>query len=318
MGIKTCNYTKVEEFILLGLTKCPDMQTVLFLVFLFSYFTSLMGNVLIIFVSSVIPRLHTPMYFFLSNLSFLDIWYTSIIVPKMLINFLSLKKSISFDVCFTQMVVHMCLGGTECYLLLAMAYDRYVAICSPLHYTTIMHPSLCIKMASGCWIGGGINAFINTLFVLRLSFFGPNVINHFFCEIPSVIELSCTDASLNKTILFLCAMFVVMVPFFLILITYGYIISSILRISTSMGRKKAFSTCASHIIVVTLFYGTIIFMYMRPGDTHVANQDKMATLFYSVVTPMLNPFIYTLRNKDVKGVLLELTQKSMCKNGNSN
>ncbi|XP_072254898.1 putative olfactory receptor 2W6 [Pyxicephalus adspersus] len=309
MGIMMQNYTKVQEFILLGLTKCSDIQTILFLVFLISYVTSLMGNVLIIFVSKISSRLHTPMYFFLSNLSFMDIWFTSSIVPKMLINFLSLRKSISFDACFTQLFIHMSVGGSECCLLLAMAYDRYVAICSPLHYTTIMHPSLCIKMASGCWLVGGINSLIHTLFALQLSFCGPNVINHFFCEIPSVIELSCKDASLNKTIIFLCAIFVVMSPFFFILITYGYIISSILKISTSAGRKKAFSTCASHIIVVTLFYGTIIFMYMRPGDTHVANQDKMATLFYSVVTPMLNPFIYTLRNKDVKGVLLELIRK---------
>ncbi|KAM5172693.1 olfactory receptor 5V1-like [Mantella aurantiaca] len=303
------NYTKVEEFILLGLTRHPDIQTGLFLVFFISYVTSVMGNVLIIFVSRINPHLHTPMYFFLSNLSFVDIWFTSSIVPKMLINFLSLKKSISFYGCFTQMFVHMGLGGAECCLLLAMAYDRYVAICSPLHYTTIMHPSLCIKMASGCWIAGFINSLIHTLFAMQLSFCGPHVINHFFCEIPSVIELSCTDASLNKTIIFLCAVFVVMGPFLLILVTYGYIISSILKISTSVGRKKAFSTCASHIIVVTLFYGTIIFMYMRPGDTHVAQQDKMATLFYSVVTPMLNPFIYTLRNKDVKGVLLQIARK---------
>ncbi|XP_073480081.1 olfactory receptor 2G3-like [Aquarana catesbeiana] len=309
MGIIMWNYTEVEEFILLGLTRNPEMQIVLFVIFLISYVISLIGNVLIIFISRISPRLHTPMYFFLSNLSFLDIWYTSSIVPKMLINLLLLKKSISFDGCFTQLFIHLCLGGTECYLLLAMAYDRYVAICSPLHYTTIMNSSLCNKMAIGCWIGGLINSLIHTLFALRLSFCGPNVINHFFCEVPSVLELACTDASLNKTIIFFCAMLVVMGPFFLIIITYGYIINSILKINSSVGRKKAFSTCASHITVVTLFYGTIIFIYMRPGDTHVANQDKMATLFYSVVTPMLNPLIYTLRNKDVKGVLLEITRK---------
>ncbi|XP_073480082.1 putative olfactory receptor 2B8 [Aquarana catesbeiana] len=309
MGTITWNYTEVEEFILLWLTRRPDMQIVLFVIFLISYVISLKGNVLIIFISRISPRLHTPMYFFLSNLSFLDIWYTSSIVPKMLINLLSLKKSISFHGCFTQLFIHLCLGGTECYLLLAMAYDRYVAICNPLHYTTIMHSSLCVKMASGCWIGGLINSLIHTLFALRLSFCGPNVINHFFCEVPSVLELACTDASLNKTIIFFCAMLVVMGPFFLIIITYGYIINSILKINTSVGRKKAFSTCAAYITVVTLFYGTIIFMYMRPGDIHVANQDKMATLFYSVVTPMLNPLIYTLRNKEVKGVLLEITRK---------
>ncbi|KAM5172708.1 olfactory receptor 5A1-like [Mantella aurantiaca] len=303
------NYTDVEEFILLGLIGYPDMQIVLFVIFLIIYVLSVMGNVLIIFISRISLRLHTPMYFFLSNLSFLDISLTSSVVPVMLINFLSLKKSISFHGCFTQLFTHLCIGGSECYFLLAMAYDRYVAICSPLHYTTIMNPSLCIKMASGCWIGGFINSLIHTLFALRLSFCGPNVINHFFCEIPSVLELSCTDASLNKTVIFMCALLVVMGPFLLILITYGYIISSILKISTSVGRKKAFSTCASHIIVVTLFYGTIIFMYMRPGDTHVANQDKMAAVFYSVVTPLLNPLIYTLRNKDVKGGLLDIAAK---------
>ncbi|KAM5171882.1 olfactory receptor 5A1-like [Mantella aurantiaca] len=296
--MKIWNYTKVEEFFLLGLTSHPDLQIVLFVIFLIVYVISVIGNILIIFVSSINPRLYTPMYFFLSNLSLVDISLTSSVVPKMLINFLSLKKSISFQGCFIQMVIHMFLGGSECCLLLVMAYDRYVAICIPLHYTTIMLPSLCIKMASGCWIGSLINALIQTLFVLRLSFCGPNVINHFFCEIPSVLELSCTDASLNKTIIFFCAMSMAMGPFLIILITYGFIISSILKITTSVGRQKATSTCSSHIIVVTLFFGTIIFMYMRPGDTHVTNQDKM-----------LNPLIYTLRNKDVKEVLLGIARK---------
>ncbi|XP_068129680.1 olfactory receptor 2G3-like [Hyperolius riggenbachi] len=309
--------TTVHEFILVGLTGCQDMQIILFVVFLICYLASLTGNVLIILISRISPQLHTPMYLFLSNLSFLDIWYTSSIVPKMLIHFLSVKKGISFDGCFTQLFIHLCLGGTECYLLLAMAYDRYVAICSPLHYTTIMHPALCIKMASGSWIGGLANSLIHTIFALQLSFCGPNIMNHFFCEMPAVLELACTDTSLNKTVIFFCAVFVVMLPFFLILITYGYIISSILNISTSLGRQKAFSTCASHIIVVALFYGTIIFMYMRPGNTHVANQDKMATLFYSVVTPMLNPFIYTLRNQDVKAAFLGITRKKEGVNKNT-
>ncbi|XP_072255217.1 olfactory receptor 5V1-like [Pyxicephalus adspersus] len=303
------NYSKVEEFILLGLTKRLELQIALFVLFLIIYVISLMGNVLIIFVSRISPRLHTPMYFFLSNLSFLDICFISSVLPKMLINLLSQKKSISFEGCFIQMVVYMFLGGTECCLLLAMAYDRYVAICSPLHYSTIMHPSLCKKMASGCWIGGLLNALINEFLALRLSFCGSNAINHFFCELPSVLELSCTDASLNKTIMFFCAMLVVMGPFLLILITYGYIISSILKISTSIGRKKAFSTCASHTIVVTLFYGSAVFRYMKLGENQVAGQDKLATLFYSIGTPMLNPFIYTLRNKDVKRVLLGIIGK---------
>ncbi|XP_069814811.1 olfactory receptor 2G3-like [Dendropsophus ebraccatus] len=310
-GMNISKYRTVEEFILLGLTSQRNIQIVLFVVFLFCYMISLTGNIIIMILSRISSRLQTPMYFFLSNLSFLDIWYTSSIVPKMLINFLSVKKSISFTGCVAQMFIHLALGGTECYLLLSMAYDRYVAICSPLHYTTIMHPVLCIKMAAGSWIGGLINSLVHSIFALQLPYCGPNVINHFFCEVPSVLELACADISLNKTIIFFFAMLVVMGPFFLILITYGYIISSILRISTSVGRRKAFSTCASHIIVVSLFYGTIIFMYMRPGSTHVANQDKMATLFYSVITPMLNPLIYTLRNKDVIGAFKDITSKKI-------
>ncbi|XP_053573717.1 olfactory receptor 5A2-like [Bombina bombina] len=303
------NHSSVDEFILLGLSSHPKMQIVLFVLFLSCYVISLMGNIIIVLISKMDSRLHTPMYFFLSNLSFLDIWYTSSIVPKMLVNFLSVKKSISFVGCITQMCIHLSLGGTECYLLLVMAYDRYAAICSPLHYTSIMHPTLCIKMATGSWFGGLMNSLIHTLFALRLPFCGPNVINHFFCEVPSVLELSCMDVSLNKTVIFFCAILVVMIPFFLILITYVHIIVNILKISSSVGRRKAFSTCASHITVVTLFYGTIIFMYMRPGASHVLNQDKMATLFYSVVTPMLNPLIYTLRNKDVKVALKEIRKK---------
>ncbi|XP_073510825.1 putative olfactory receptor 2B8 [Phyllobates terribilis] len=301
----------VEEFILLGLTSQRNIQIVLYVVFLAFYVISLIGNIMIITLRGVSPRLHTPMYFFLSNLSFLDIWYTSSIVPKMLINFLSVRKSISFNGCVAQMFIHLSLGGTECYLLLTMAYDRYVAICTPLHYTSIMHTVLCIKMATSSWAGGIINSIVHTVFALQLPYCGPNVINHFFCEVPSVLELACADISLNKTVIFFFAMLVVMGPFFLILITYGYIISNILKIRTSVGRRKAFSTCASHIIVVSLFYGTIIFMYMRPGSTHVVNQDKMATLFYSVITPMLNPLIYTLRNKDVIGAFMDITRKNI-------
>ncbi|XP_069618497.1 putative olfactory receptor 2B8 [Ranitomeya imitator] len=301
----------VDEFILLGLTSRRNIQIVLYFVFLSCYMISLIGNIMIITLHGISPRLHTPMYFFLSNLSFLDIWCTSSVIPKMLINFLSVRKSISFNGCVAQMFIHLSLGGTECYLLLSMAYDRYVAICTPLHYTNIMHTSLCIKMATSSWAGGIINSIVHTVFALQLPYCGPNVINHFFCEVPSVLELACADISLNKTVIFFFAMLVVMGPFFLILITYGYIISSILKIRTSVGWRKPLSTCASHIIVVSLFYGTIIFMYMRPGSTHVANQDKMAALFYSLVTPMLNPLIYTLRNKDVVGAFMDITRKNI-------
>ncbi|XP_063786473.1 olfactory receptor 2G3-like [Pseudophryne corroboree] len=305
----TGNHTTVMEFILLGLTSQQNLQVPLFALLLTFYMTSLTGNILIIWISLVSTRLHTPMYFFLRNLSFLDIWYTSCIIPNMLINLLSLDKSISFNACATQMFIHLSLGGTECYLLLSMAYDRYAAICSPLHYTTTMHPILCIRLATGSWLGGIINSAIHTCFALWLPYCGPNVINNFLCEVPYVLELACADASVNKIVIFVCAIFVVMGPFVLIIVTYCYIISSIIKISTSEGQRKAFSTCSSHIIVVSLFYGTILSMYMRPGAVHVSNQDKIATLFYSVITPMLNPLIYTLRNKDVKGALTDITRK---------
>ncbi|XP_069814708.1 putative olfactory receptor 2B8 [Dendropsophus ebraccatus] len=307
------NFTTVEDFILVGLTDKEDMQIVLFLIFLICYIISLFGNLVIIWISNTHPRLNTPMYFFLRNLSLLDIWYTSSVVPKMLLNLLSVRKTISFDACFVQLFIHLSLGGAECYLLLTMAYDRYVAICSPLHYTTVMHPVLCIKMATASWVGGIANSILQTLNTLKLPFCGPNVINHFFCEAPILLELACTDTSFNKMIIFLCAVVIAVIPFFFILITYVNIISSIIKIRTTTGRRKAFSTCASHVLVVTLFYGTIFIIYLRPGSVHVTNQDKMATLFYSVITPMLNPLIYTLRNKDVKIALREITRMKILK-----
>ncbi|KAG9466285.1 hypothetical protein GDO78_016869, partial [Eleutherodactylus coqui] len=304
------NSTTVDEFILVGVTGSQDLQILLFIVFLTCYLVSLLGNALIIWLSNVNPRLHKPMYFFLRNLSFLDICFTSSVVPKMLINILSVKKTISYNACFTQMCVHLSLGGTECFLLLTMAYDRYVAICSPLRYTHIMHPILCIKMAAASWVGGFINAIVHTGITLLLPFCSRNVVNHFFCELPSLLELACTDTSPNKIFIFFSAIVVAAAPFFFILITYVNIISSIMKIRTTRGRKKAFSTCASHVFVVTLFYGTIFFIYLRPGTVHVTNQDKVATLFYSVITPMLNPLIYTLRNKDVKLTLKETIRKN--------
>ncbi|XP_044132997.1 olfactory receptor 2C3-like [Bufo gargarizans] len=305
------NSTTMEDFILLGLTSNQNMQILLFIVFLTCYIVSLTGNIVIIWISSTNPRLHTPMYFFLRNLSFLDIWFTSSVVPKMLINFLSVKKSISRDACFTQMFIHLSLGGTECFLLLTMAYDRYVAICSPLHYTNIMHPALCIKMAVASWVGGVVDSVVNTVYTLQLPFCSRNIVNHFFCEMPAVLEVACADASLNRTFLFFCALGVSVSPFFLILITYVSIIFNIMKIRTITGRTKAFSTCASHVIVVALFYGTILFIYLRPGRIHASSYDKMATLFYSIITPMLNPLIYTLRNKDVKLALKETTRKKI-------
>ncbi|XP_073425232.1 olfactory receptor 2G3-like [Dendrobates tinctorius] len=311
----TGNFTTVVKFIVLGLTSRQDIQILLFIVFLTCYTVSLLGNMLIIWISNINPRLNTPMYFFLRNLSFLDICYTSCVVPQMLMNFLAVKKTISCVGCVTQMFLHMSLGGTECYLLLSMAYDRYVAICSPLYYTNIMHPILCVKLAAGSWVAGLINSLVNCVYILQLPFCGPNVVNHFFCEAPTLLELACADTSVHRIVLFFCAMVVAVLPFLVIFFTYINIISSIMKIHTTKGRQKAVSTCASHVIVVALFFGTIFFIYLRPRTVHVANQDKMATLFYSVITPMLNPLIYTLRNKDVKLALKETTGKKIQYNG---
>ncbi|XP_069481387.1 olfactory receptor 5AR1-like [Ambystoma mexicanum] len=311
MTMEQENHTRVTEFILMGLSSNPKTQIVLFGLFLIIYSITLIGNTLIILLSSVDHRLHTPMYFFIGNLSFMDIWFTSSVVPKMLANFLTERKQISFGGCMAQLCIHLSLGGTECYLLLSMAYDRYVAICKPLHYATIMSKSMCIKMAACSWIGGTLNSLIHTIFALQLTYCGPNEIDHFFCEVPAVLGTACTDASMNRTIIFICAIVVVMMPFLLILITYARILATILKIRSAEGRQKAFSTCASHITVVSLFYGTIIFMYMRPGSSQLLHQDKMATLFYSVLTPMLNPMIYSLRNKDVKGALLKITCRNI-------
>ncbi|XP_029464023.1 olfactory receptor 2D3-like [Rhinatrema bivittatum] len=303
------NKTSITEFILLGLPNQLEMQILLFVIFCIIYTITLLGNSLIIMIIRVDPRLHTPMYFFLSNLSFLDICYSSSIVPKMLNNFLSNERTISFPSCITQMYIANSLGGTECFLLAIMSFDRYVAICNPLRYTVIMNKKVCIQVAAGSWICGFLDSFVHTIFVLKLPFRGPNVINHFLCEVPAVLNLACADISMNKIVIFACAIVVVLIPFLLILISYVHIISTVLKIRSAEGRHKAFSTCASHLIVVTFSYGTIIFMYMRPRSSHSQDQDKMATLFYSVITPLLNPMIYSLRNQEVKGALRKAAER---------
>nr|XP_033815946.1 olfactory receptor 2A5-like [Geotrypetes seraphini] len=307
---KRTNGTSVTGFILLGLPNQLRIQNVLFIVFLLIYIATVTGNALIISVTRLDHHLHTPMYFFLSNLSFLDISYSSSIVPRMLINFLS-SRYISYLGCTTQMYVHLSLGGTECFLLAVMAYDRYVAICNPLRYAIIMNNKACMKIAAGSWICGFLDALVHTVLALQLPYCGPNEINHFLCEVPAVLNLACTDISINKIVIFACAIVVVLFPFLLILFSYIHILSTVLRIRSAEGRYKAFSTCASHLMVVTLFYGAVIFMYMKPKSEHSQEQDKMATLFYSVVTPMLNPMIYSLRNQEVKGALRKVVKRKI-------
>ncbi|XP_078496048.1 olfactory receptor 2G3-like [Lissotriton helveticus] len=306
--MKRENQSLGTDFILEGLSEDPNMNLILFFVFLSIYMATLIGNSILIFVSKVDRRLHTPMYFLLSNLSFLDICYTTSISPKMLAIFLLTNKTISFSGCAAQMYFHLSLGETECILLAVMAYDRYVAICKPLHYMTIMNRAACIKIAASTWISGFLLSIVHVAPTLHLPLCG-NKIDHFLCELQAVLQLSCIDTFINEVVIFVVGVLILLIPVFLIGVIYLRILVTILRIKSTEGRSKAFSTCASHLTVITIFYGTAIFMYMRPNSSHSPNFDKMLSVFYLIVTPMLNPMIYSLRNKDVKGAL----QKSIGK-----
>ncbi|XP_042331557.1 olfactory receptor 10C1-like [Sceloporus undulatus] len=303
------NDTAVDRFLLLGLSNVPGLQLVLFVVFLCIYIATILGNVTIIVIINVDVALHIPMYFFLENLSFLEICYTSVTIPRLLQNTLALDKTISFSACATQMYFFLFFGVTECCLLAVMAYDRYVAICNPLRYTAIMRKKVCVQIAALSWICGCLVALGHTTFIFSMSFCDSNVINHFFCEIQPVLKLVCGDTYWNEIQIIVAAAFVVLIPFMLILMSYCHIISAILQMKSAKSRQKAFSTCSSHLVVVSLFYGTAIFMYIRPKSSHSLNVDKLLSLFYTVITPILNPIIYSLRNTEVKGALRKTALK---------
>ncbi|XP_050775803.1 olfactory receptor 5A1-like [Gopherus flavomarginatus] len=294
------NQTEVTEFIILGLSNDPQMQIFLFLVFLVVYLITLLANMVIMLVIRADPHLHTPMYFFLSHLSFVDICYSSAIVPKMLVHFLAEHKTISVNSCITQIFFIFLLAVTEGYILSAMAYDRYAAICDPLHYMDTMSKGICFQLVSGAWAIGFIDALLNTVFALKLHFCGPNQINHFSCELPSVLRLSCTETLTNQVMLFTSVVILGSSSFLFTLISYIHIISTILRIRSAKGRRKAFSTCSSHLIVVGLLYLTAFFQYTKPNSVSSMVLDEMFSIQYSILTPMLNPIIYSLKNKDVK------------------
>ncbi|XP_036892048.1 olfactory receptor 13C7-like [Sturnira hondurensis] len=298
------NQTEIE-FILQGLSEYPRVEKVLFVACLVMYLVILLGNSALVLLTVLDSCLHIPMYFFLGNLSFLDIWYTSSFIPSMLIYFLSKKKTISFTKCVVQMSVSYVMGSTECVLLAVMAYDRFVAICKPLRYPIIMSKALCIQMAVLSWVLGFFNSLTETILAIRLPFCGKNVINHFICEMLAFVKLACTDISLNEVTIMLGNVIFVFIPLLLICVSYIFILSTVLRINSAEGRKKAFSTCSAHITVVTLFYGTILFMYMKPKSKDSAF-NKLISLFYGVVTPMLNPIIYSLRNREVHGAMRKL------------
>ncbi|XP_063803857.1 olfactory receptor 5V1-like [Pseudophryne corroboree] len=293
------NQTSPDSFILLGLSDVPYLQVICFLVFLLMYIATLSGNLLLIIVMRINPKLHSPMYFFLSNLSVIDVGISSSIVPVILINTLARDRSISRLGCATQMFISLALGATECIMLAIMAYDRFAAICKPLYYNIIMNKKLCFCLAVECWSGCFINSSIHVALTFQLPFCRSHHVNHFFCEVPPFLRLSCRDTQLNEIVVYITVVIVTVSSFLLTLISYVHIISSILKIHYSQGRYKAFSTCASHLIVVTLFYGTTSVLYLRLQSSYSHKSDKIVSIVYSAVTPMLNPFIYSVRNKDV-------------------
>ncbi|KAM6448156.1 olfactory receptor 5V1-like [Liasis olivaceus] len=303
------NRTFIKEFIFLGFSNYPDLYILFFFIFLAIYTITLVGNALIFILIKTDVTLHAPMYYFLTNLSFLDICYISATVPVMLINFFRLRKTISYIGCIAQLFFLITCAGTECVLLAVMAYDRYVAICSPLHYSSIMNHSACRKMAGFSWLCGLANSLVHTLLTSSLIICKSNQLSHFFCDVPLLLKLSCSDTSVNEAVLHLASALVGLSPCLFTLISYIHIINTILKINTSKGRAKAFSTCASHLIVVVVFYGTANFNYNRPSSGYSLDTDTLVSSLYCIVTPMLNPIIYSLRNKEVKASLMKMSKK---------
>uniref|UniRef100_A0ABK0L0Q5 Olfactory receptor n=1 Tax=Rattus norvegicus TaxID=10116 RepID=A0ABK0L0Q5_RAT len=294
------NGSLVTEFILLGLTDNPDLQIPLFLVFLVMYMITAFGNLTLILLTVLNSHLHTPMYFFLFNLSFIDFCYSSVFIPKMLMNFVLKENIIGFAGCMTQLYFFCFFAISECYVLTAMAYDRYVAICNPLMYNVAMSPKVCSYLMLGSYLMGFSDAMIHTGCILRLTFCDGNTINHYFCDLLPLMQLSCTSTYVNEVEIFIVGGKDITVPSIIIFISYGFILSNILQIKSNVGRSKAFNTCSSHIIAVSLFYGSGAFMYLKPSSAGSLNEGKVSSVFYTIVVPMMNPLIYSLRNKDVK------------------
>ncbi|XP_058383395.1 olfactory receptor 5AN6-like [Diceros bicornis minor] len=306
---KERNNTTVTKFILLGFSDFPKLKIVLFTVFLGTYLLTVAWNLSLIILIRMDSYLHTPMYFFLSNLSFIDFCYVTSTTPKMLSDFFQKPKFISFMGCAMQYFFFSSLGLTECCLLAAMAYDRYAAICNPLLYTTIMSPTLCEQMVVGAYITGIFGSLIQLCALLQLDFCGPNIINHFFCDLPQLLVLSCSETFFLQLIKFVIAVIFGVTSVIIIMISYSYIVATILKISSLEGRSKAFNTCASHLISVTFFFGSGLFVHMHPSADNSLSYDKMAAVFYTVVIPMLNPLIYSLRNKEIKDALMRYKNK---------
>ncbi|XP_065497938.1 LOW QUALITY PROTEIN: olfactory receptor 10C1-like [Caloenas nicobarica] len=296
-------------FVILGFSHCPDKKVIFFILFLCIYIITMLGNLIILLVINMNPVLHTPMYFFLRNLSFLEICYTSVTLPRVLVNPLSSDTSISFGGCAAQMYFFLFVEATECGLLAATAYDHYQAICNPLQYMDTMNKKVCMQLAASSWVCGNLVALGHTTFIFPLPFCGSNMINHLFCETQKVLMLVCGNTYWNELQIILAAAFVILMPFLLILVSYGLIISSILKIRSAKGRYKAFSTFFSHLTVVTLFCETAVLIYLRPKSSYSLNVDKVLSLFYSVVNLILKPVVYSFRNREVKGALFKMRMK---------
>ncbi|XP_007094577.2 olfactory receptor 1J1-like [Panthera pardus] len=300
------NQSSVSEFLLLGLPILPEQQAMFFTLFLGMYLTTVLGNLLIILLIRLDSRLHTPMYFFLSHLAFTDVSFSSVTVPKMLMNMHAKYKSISYAGCISQTYFFIFCADLDSFLITSMAYDRYVAICHPLHYTIVMSQSICVMLVAGSWVIACACALLHTLLLAQLSFCADHTVPHFFCDLAALLKLSCSDTSLNQLVIFTAGLTAIMLPFLCIVVSYGHIGATILRVPSTKGICKALSTCGSHLSVVTLYYGAIIGLYFLPSSNNTNNKNLIASLMYTVVTPMLNPFIYSLRNKDMKGALRKL------------
>ncbi|XP_021067892.1 olfactory receptor-like protein DTMT [Mus pahari] len=305
------NQTVVSEFLLLGLPIEPHQQDLFYALFLAMYLTTALGNLLIVLLIHLDSHLHTPMYLFLSNLSFSDFCFSSVTIPKLLQNMQSQVPSIPYAGCLAQMYFFLLFADLESFLLVAMAYDRYVAICFPLHYTSIMSPKLCLCLVALSWLLTTVISLSHTLLMARLSFCANHVIPHFFCDMSALLKLACSDIQINKLMIFILGGLVIVVPFLLIFSSYARIVSSILKVPSSRSIRKAFSTCGSHLSIVSLFYGTIIGLYLCPSGNNSTIKETVMAVMYTVVTPMLNPFIYSFRNQDIKGALKRVFPKQM-------
>ncbi|XP_058400933.1 putative olfactory receptor 8G3 [Diceros bicornis minor] len=308
----TGNHSTVTEFILAGLTEQPELQLPLFLLFLGIYVVTVVGNLGMITLIGLSSHLHMPMYCFLSSLSFIDLCHSTVIIPKMLANFVTQKNIISYPECMTQLYFFIIFAIAECHMLAAMAYDRYVAICNPLLYNVIMSYRICLWLTVGVYILGIVGSTVHTSFMLRLFFCKTNVINHYFCDLFPLLELSCSSIYISELLVLVLSAFNILTPALTILTSYIFILSSILQIHSIEGRSKAFSTCSSHISAVAIFFGSAAFMYLQPSSVSSMDQGKVSSVFYSIIVPLLNPLIYTLRNKDVKFALKKILNSTKC------